>query len=134
MSRPIAWLLIAAWLLGGPRTANCGEPASQESPSTGDKSVSDKPPLGARVDYLQDVRPILSNTCYACHGPNEASREADLRLDPPRLGFQQPGDAGAGQARGVGLEKLGTGSGCGHQAACLGMEWLVWVMRLPAST
>ena len=32
-------------------------------------------------DYGQDVRPILSQFCFKCHGPDEAKREAGMRLD-----------------------------------------------------
>ena len=33
------------------------------------------------VDFNFDVKPILSDKCYACHGPDEKARKANLRLD-----------------------------------------------------
>src|SRR6266568_4067279 len=33
------------------------------------------------VDYNRDVRPIFSENCYACHGPDQNKRKAGLRLD-----------------------------------------------------
>ncbi|MFN3652688.1 MAG: DUF1553 domain-containing protein [Armatimonadota bacterium] len=37
--------------------------------------------LPAEVRYNRDVRPILADNCFACHGPDSAARKANLRLD-----------------------------------------------------
>ena len=35
----------------------------------------------AKLQYNRDIRPILAENCFACHGPDSAARKADLRLD-----------------------------------------------------
>jgi len=47
----------------------------------------------APISFNRDIRPILSDRCFHCHGPDKKKREGDLRLDQP------DGKEGALQAR-----------------------------------
>ena len=61
-------------------------------------------PVQPHIDFDRQIRPIFSDKCYACHGPDEKQRMANLRFDQKdgglfseRSGYSivKPGDAAA---------------------------------------
>ncbi|MDB5172720.1 MAG: Protein of unknown function (DUF1553)/Protein of unknown function (DUF1549)/Planctomycete, partial [Phycisphaerales bacterium] len=49
----------------------------------GAPSAPAQKPVADHIEFNRDVRPILSNSCFTCHGPDSAQRKAKLRLDMP---------------------------------------------------
>jgi hypothetical protein len=43
------------------------------------------PPVQGKVDYNFQIRPLLADRCFVCHGPDEKKRKAKLRLDDPAV-------------------------------------------------
>src|SRR5882762_1572918 len=40
-----------------------------------------KEKLASKIEFNRDIRAILSDNCFACHGPDENKRKAKLRFD-----------------------------------------------------
>ena len=45
--------------------------------------------LPESIDFNYHVKPILSDRCYACHGPDAKTRKAGLRLDIESVAFSK---------------------------------------------
>jgi hypothetical protein len=45
-------------------------------------------PAGKAIDFQRDIRPVLAENCFQCHGPDAATRMAGLRLDLKEAAFE----------------------------------------------
>ncbi|MEL7529728.1 MAG: DUF1553 domain-containing protein [Bacteroidota bacterium] len=68
-----ALLGLAVWMVA------CGPPISE------DPAILAR--LPEKVDFNYHIKPLLSDRCYSCHGPDENKREAGLRLDTEEGAF-----------------------------------------------
>jgi len=94
----LAAAMVAPGLLKSTLTAAEGEAAAEATAQADDSKTDDTKTEKAKternadteveaVNYSQHVRPVLSDVCYACHGPDAASRQAGLRLDRRESAF-----------------------------------------------
>jgi hypothetical protein len=79
MSLPASARLLLALTLAAATAAAAATVAA--AGATADSSARATAPAEPPVSYGREVRPILSDRCFLCHGPDPSSREEDLRLD-----------------------------------------------------
>ncbi|MCB0847436.1 MAG: hypothetical protein KDE26_29500, partial [Bacteroidetes bacterium] len=80
------WLLLLSFIL----IFGCGKSIPPEI-------EAEMAHLPDQLDYNYHIKPILSDRCFACHGPDENKREANLRLDIAESAYEAL-SSGAGKA------------------------------------
>ena len=46
------------------------------------------------VNFQRDIKPLLSDRCFACHGPDETSRVTEVRFDQRASALEAESDSG----------------------------------------
>ncbi len=82
------WRLLLAMIL--PSALAVAAAFSSRTEALGDDAAAPHPVAESRaVGYLKEVRPILAQHCFGCHGPDEAARKGKLRLDLKDTAFAE---------------------------------------------
>ena len=80
--------LIRKWVDEGAPGPDISEPVVSAAVPSKDMQVSHNV-SGKPVDFNREIRPILSDVCFTCHGPEEKSRQGNLRLDSKESVFAE---------------------------------------------
>ncbi len=78
----ISWLIVTGFVFGigwVKRVAFAGDTAAVVLFATDSHGREKR--LPDEIRFNAHIRPIMSNTCFACHGPDEEENHSDLRLD-----------------------------------------------------
>src|SRR5262249_16769110 len=80
-SRMLKHFVVVAFVAALALSITPSQQPSHDLSGHGPTAVQSKPPPAAsrKVDYKQDIQPLLAGKCYACHGPDV--QQAGLRLD-----------------------------------------------------